>query len=318
MSARAWTCFAAVSVLWGVPYLFIKLAVDEVDPGFVAWSRVALGTLVLAPVALRAGALRGLGARWRAVLAYAVLEIVIPFPLISFGEQRVSSSLTAILVAAVPLTIAMLALRFDPSERVDGKRLAGLVVGLAGVVALVGLDVAGSASAVLGTACVLAAVVGYAAGPMVLRLRLGDVDPRGLVTASLATAAVLLAPLGLAGAPSTMPSATVLASIAVLGVACSALAFVLFATLIQEVGPGRAAVITYVAPVVAVALGVTLLGESLGVGAVAGLLLILAGSWLSTDGRLPPGTAALVARLGPRRGGPDGPEPEPATPPAGP
>jgi drug/metabolite transporter (DMT)-like permease len=284
----------------------------------VAWSRVALGAVVLAPLAWRAGALRGLRARWRAILAYAVLEIVIPFPLISFGEQRVSSSLTAILVAAVPLTIAVLALRFDPSERVDGKRLAGLVAGLAGVVALVGLDVAGSASALLGAACVLGAVLGYAAGPMLLRLRLGDVDPRGLVTASLATAAVALAPLGLAGAPSTLPSATVLASIAVLGVACSALAFVLFATLIQEVGPGRAAVITYVAPVVAVALGVTVLGESLGVGAVAGLLLILAGSWLSTDGRLPPGTAALAARLGRRGGRRRGGEPEPATPPARP
>jgi drug/metabolite transporter (DMT)-like permease len=147
------------------------------------------------------------------------------------------------------------------------------------------------------------------------------VDPRGLVTASLATAAVVLAPLGLASAPHAVPSATVVVSIAVLGVACSALAFVLFATLIQEVGPGRAAVITYVAPVVAVALGVTVLGESLGVGAVAGLLLILAGSWLSTDGRLPPGAEALMGRLGAVRrwrGRTDGPEPGGATPPARP
>jgi drug/metabolite transporter (DMT)-like permease len=301
MSARAWMCFAAVSVLWGVPYLFIKLAVDEVDPGFVAWSRVALGALVLAPLAVRSGALRGLRRRWRPILAYAAAEIVVPFPLIAFGERHVSSSLAAILIAAVPLTIALLALRFDPSERVDGRRLAGLVVGLAGVVALVGLDVAGSASELLGTACVLVAVLGYAAGPMILRAHLGDVDPRGLVTASLAVAAVLLAPLALAGAPRALPSAGVLASIAVLGVACSALAFVLFATLIQEVGAGRASVITYIAPTVAVALGVTLLGESLGVGAIAGLLLILAGSWLSTDGRLPPGIAALAGRATARR-----------------
>jgi drug/metabolite transporter (DMT)-like permease len=301
MSARAWMCFAAVSVLWGVPYLFIKLAVDEVDPGFVAWSRVALGALVLAPLAVRSGALRGLRRRWCPILAYAAVEIVVPFPLIAFGERHVSSSLAAILIAAVPLTIALLALRFDPSERVDGRRLAGLVVGLAGVVALVGLDVAGSASELLGTACVLVAVLGYAAGPMILRAHLGDVDPRGLVTASLAVAAVLLAPLALAGAPRALPSAGVLASIAVLGVACSALAFVLFATLIQEVGAGRASVITYIAPTVAVALGVTLLGESLGVGAIAGLLLILAGSWLSTDGRLPPGIAALAGRATARR-----------------
>jgi drug/metabolite transporter (DMT)-like permease len=262
---------------------------------------VALGALVLAPLAVRSGPLRGLRRRWRPILAYAAAEIVVPFPLIAFGERHVSSSLAAILIAAVPLTIALLALRFDPSERVDGRRLAGLVVGLAGVVALVGLDVAGSASELLGTACVLVAVLGYAAGPMILRAHLGDVDPRGLVTASLAVAAVLLAPLALAGAPRALPSAGVLASIAVLGVACSALAFVLFATLIQEVGAGRASVITYIAPTVAVALGVTLLGESLGVGAIAGLLLILAGSWLSTDGRLPPGIAALAGRATARR-----------------
>jgi drug/metabolite transporter (DMT)-like permease len=262
---------------------------------------LTLGPLVLAPLAVRSAPLRGLRRRWRPILAYAAAEIVVPFPLIAFGERHVSSSLAAILIAAVPLTIALLALRFDPSERVDGRRLAGLVVGLAGVVALVGLDVAGSASELLGTACVLVAVLGYAAGPMILRAHLGDVDPRGLVTASLAVAAVLLAPLALAGAPRALPSAGVLASIAVLGVACSALAFVLFATLIQEVGAGRASVITYIAPTVAVALGVTLLGESLGVGAIAGLLLILAGSWLSTDGRLPPGIAALAGRATARR-----------------
>ena len=159
-------------------------------------------------------------------------------------------------------------------------------------------------------------MLGYAAGPMVLRLRLGDVDPVGLVTASLATAAVVLAPLGLASAPHALPSATVLASIAVLGVACSALAFVLFATLIQEVGPGRAAVITVRRPrrrrrtrgdrARRVARRLAL--------SVAGLLLILAGSWLSTHGRLPPGTAALAARL--RRG--RRPRPGAATPPARP
>jgi drug/metabolite transporter (DMT)-like permease len=178
----------------------------------------------------------------------------------------------------------------------------------------VGLDVAGSASGLLGAACVGVAVVGYAIGPMILRARLGDVDPRGLVTVSLAIAALVLAPLGLGRAPHHLPSATAVGSLVVLGVACSALAFVLFAILIQDVGAGRAAVITYVAPVVAVALGVTVLGERLSAGAIAGLLLILAGSWLSTDGRLPPGAAALVGRLTARRGTAD----DAARTPAGP
>src|SRR3954451_10913976 len=144
MSARAWTMFAAVSVLWGVPYLLIKVAVDGgISPSFLAWGRCAIGALVLLPFAWRAGAVRGLAKRWRPLLAFAVIEIVIPWPLIGVGEQRVSSSLAAILIASVPLVVALLAIRFDPSERVAGTRLAGLFVGLGGVVALLGIDVAG-------------------------------------------------------------------------------------------------------------------------------------------------------------------------------
>ena len=182
MTPRGWILFAAISVVWGVPYLFIKLAVDDgLSPGFVAWSRVALAALILLPIALRKGSLRGLPLRWRA--ACALFEITIPFPLIAFGEQRVSSSLAAILIAAVPLVIA----------------------------------------------------------------------------------------------------------------------FLIFFRLIAEIGPSRATIITYVNPVVALALGVAILNEQVTTGAVAGLLLILAGSWLSTDGRVPPGLVAVATRVGRRR-----------------
>ena len=144
MSSRAWGLFAAVSVLWGMPYLFIKVAVDEgVSPVVVAFVRVVLAALVLLPLALHAGALRGLGARWRALVAFAVLEVVLPFPLIAYGEQHVASSLAAILIASLPLTIAVLAVWVDAEERVTGWRLGGLFVGLGGVVLLLGIDVAG-------------------------------------------------------------------------------------------------------------------------------------------------------------------------------
>jgi drug/metabolite transporter (DMT)-like permease len=298
MSARAWTAFAAVSTLWGMPYLFIKIAVDDgVPPAFLAFVRVALGAAVLVALAWKAGALPSLRGRWRWLTVYAVFEIAIPFPLIAAGERHVASSLAAIIIAAVPLIIALLALRFDPAERATGSRLVGLLVGLAGVVALVGIDVAGRGDELIGAGAILLAAVGYAAGPMVFKRHLVDLDPRAAMGASLVLAAIVLAPLAAADTPSAVPSASALVALVVLGLFCTAAAFVFFGALIAEVGPGRALVITYVAPVVAVALGVTVLGERPGVGAVAGLLLILAGSWLSTDGRLPPGLAAIVTRM---------------------
>jgi drug/metabolite transporter (DMT)-like permease len=300
MSARAWTLFAAVSVLWGIPYLFIKLAVEDLSPVMVAWGRIVVAFAILLPYAIHKGALRGLGKHWKPLLIYSTVEIVLPWPLIGFGEQRVSSGLAAILIAAVPLVVALMALRVDPDERAEGSRLVGLLVGFGGVVVLLGLDVAGRPGELLGAFAILLAAVGYAAGPMIIKHRFGDLNPLGPVTASMGISGAVLTIPALGSAPSTMPSSDTIVSVLVLGVACSAIAFLLFFALIGEVGPGRATVITYVNPVVAVALGVTLLGESLGPSAVAGLLLILAGSWLSTGGRLPPG---LMRRIGPARRG---------------
>jgi drug/metabolite transporter (DMT)-like permease len=208
----------------------------------------------------------------------------------------VSSGLAAILIAAVPLFIALLAIRYDPAERATGSRLVGLVVGLAGVVVLMGIDVAGKSDELLGAGAILIAALGYAIGPMTLKAKLGDLDPRATMGASLAIAAIVLTPFAALAPPHETPDVDVIASLLVLGIVCTALAFVIFGALIAEIGPGRALVITYVNPVVAVALGVVILDERPGAGAVAGLLLILAGSWLSTDGRLPPGLMRLSRR----------------------
>lgn len=302
MSARAWVAFAAVSTLWGMPYLFIKVAVDDgVPPALLAWVRVVLGGTVLLGLAWRAGTLVALRGRWRWIAVFAVVEICFPFPLIAAGEQHVSSSLAAIIVAAAPLFVALLALRFDAEERATGARLAGLLLGLAGVVALMGIDVAGRTDELLGALAILFSAFCYAVGPMVLKRRFADLDPRASMGGALAIASVVLLPAVAVDPPSELPSASALLALAVLGLFCTAAAFVFYGALVAEAGPGRALVITYVAPVVAVALGVAVLGERPGAGAVAGLLLILAGSWLSTDGRLPPGTAAIVTRLRRRR-----------------
>jgi drug/metabolite transporter (DMT)-like permease len=305
VSARGWALFAAVGVIWGVPYLFIKIAVDELSPSVVAWSRLALAAAILLPLAWRLGALRGLGERWKALAAFAAVEMALSWQLLGFGEVHVSSSLAAILIAATPLFVALLALRFDHSERPTPTRLAGMLVGLAGVVALVGIDIGGDGKELLGAAAILVVAFLYAIGPMIVKTRLSDVDPLGPVAASLGIATLIVTPFALADLPSSAPSADAIASVLVLGLLCSAFAFLLFFRLIAEVGAGRATVITYINPVVALGLGVAILDEPITTGVVAGLLLILAGSWLSTDGRVPPGLAVLAERArgrGRRRG----------------
>jgi drug/metabolite transporter (DMT)-like permease len=303
MTRRAWLAFAGCSVLWGVPYLFIRIAVrGGVPPALVAFGRVALAAVVLLALAARAGTLPQLRGRWRAVIAYGVLEIALPFPLIAAGEQQVSSSLAAIVVASVPLIGAVLALRFDHSERPTPLRAAGLVIGFVGVVVLMGLDATGSGRELLGVGAILVAAVGYAIGPMILKLKLDGVDSRAMMGASLSVAALVLAVPAALSAPARTPTTGALVSVVVLGLVCTVAAFLVAAVLIRAAGTSRALVITYVNPVIAVALGVTLLGEQPGAGAVAGLLLILAGSWLSTGGRLPPagGPATWLRRM-PRR-----------------
>jgi drug/metabolite transporter (DMT)-like permease len=278
-----------MSVLWGCSYLLIRIAVrGDMPPADVAWTRVFIAAVLLLALSWRAGLLRSLRGRWKWLAVYAVVEISIPFPLIAAGEVHVASSLAAILIAAVPLIVAVLAIRFDHSERPTRSRAIGLAVGFAGVIALVGVDVAGSGKELLGAGAILLAAVGYSIGPMVVKHRLGGLDPRVMMAGSLALATLILAPFAAIDTPSHAPTIGAWACVVGLGVFCTALAFVVFAVLIREAGTSRATVITYVNPLVAVVLGVTLEGERPGAGAIAGLLLILAGSWLSTGGRFPP------------------------------
>ncbi len=304
MTRRGWILFIGMSLIWGIPYLFIKLAVDGgMPPALVAWGRVALAAILLLPIAWRMGALRGVGRWWPAAAAFGVAEVVVPFPLIATGEQHVSSSLAAILIATVPLIVALLAFRFDAEERVTGPRLIGLLIGLVGVAVLLGIDVAGRPDELLGALMVLIAAVGYAVGPLIVKRWLAGVHSLGPITVALWVSGVLLAPLAVFAAPGAAPSVLAFSSVAVLGVVCSAAAFVVFFALIAEVGPSRATVITYLNPVVALALGVVLINERVGAATLAGLVLILAGSWLAT--RRP---AARPAEVG--RPSPTTPEPE--------
>lgn len=295
MSRRALILFSCVSVLWGVPYLFIEISIEGgASPLLVGWGRVAIGAAILMPIAWKLGYLSGLRKHTKALVLFAIVECGLPWWLIPLGQEQVSSSLAAILIATLPILTAFIAFRFDPDERVTGLRLVGLLVGITGVILLLGLEVAGRSGEILGALAILVATACYAVGVFIVKRNFSDVSPIGAVAVALAISTVLLAPAGIASIPGAEISAGAVGSIAVLGSFCSALALILFFTLIAEVGPTRASVITYVNPAVAVVLGVTLLGESLGPAAVAGLLLILAGSWISTGGGMPPGLAAIA------------------------
>jgi drug/metabolite transporter (DMT)-like permease len=287
MTWRVGAAFAALCVIWGVPYFFIKVALTEVPPIGVAWGRIALGAAFLLPVAWKRGALGQLSAHKGAVCAFAFAELIIPFVLISLGERWVSSSLTGILIAAVPLIMIVLAPLFGVHEPLGARRLIGLLTGLLGVVVLLGLDTVSGTLGWLGVGCIVISTVCYACGGLIVQRYLTGVDEMGAVAASLVFATLVLLPGAIWWAPSKVPSPLVLTSIAVLGVVCSALALSLAFYLIARIGAARMAVVTYVNPAVAAVLGVVVLHESFGKGAILGLALILLGSWLATHSGKP-------------------------------
>ena len=288
MTRKGWLLFISMSAIWGIPYLFIKIAVLELDPSVVVFARVGIAAVILLPVAAHRKVLRPLRERWLAVAALACVQIVGPFLLISYGEQHITSSLTSLLIAADPLFVVLFALRFDSSERASGLRLVGLLIGMGGVVVLLGLHVGGDEQRLLGAALVLLAAAGYAASALLIKRPTIAALPRlGVVTIMCVTAAIVLLPLAVTRLPSKIPDLEVIASLLVLGLICTALAYLLFFALVAEVGASRGTVITYVNPAVAVLLGVTLLGEPLDAAIIVGFLLIIIGCWLSTGGTLP-------------------------------
>jgi drug/metabolite transporter (DMT)-like permease len=278
MSRRGWLLFSAMSVIWGIPYLLIKIAVAELAPATLVLARVAIGVVVLLPITVRRRELVAVLRHWRPLITYTVVELCIPWYFLAVAEQTLSSSLTGLLIAAVPLVSAVLVV-ITGHERLGVRRLVGLIVGFAGVAALVGVDIHGSFLAVGAVAIV---AVCYAVGPVIQARYLSHLPDLGVVAASLLVTAVVYLPFGVAQAPTRMPSPAALAAIVTLGVVCTAVAFVLFFRLIAEVGPARATVITYVNPAVALVLGVMVLNESLTLITVVGFGLILVGSVLGT------------------------------------
>ncbi len=273
MGRRGWTLLIVLGIIWGAPYLMIRIAVASVDPLVVALGRTVIGSLILLPVVLHRGQLAPAFRKWRALLAFTLVEISGPWLLLGHAETRLNSSTTGLMLAVIPLISAVIVARMG-HEALGGRRLLGLLIGLVGVATLVGLDI--QLSDFLAVGAIALCAVGYAVGPIIVDRKLKDVPPMGVVTGSLIMATLIYAPFAPFLWPSTVPIPAAL-SIVGLGVMCTAVAFLLFFTLIAEVGPARATIVAYINPVVAIILGALVLGEPLTLGMMIGFPLVIVG-----------------------------------------
>jgi drug/metabolite transporter (DMT)-like permease len=294
VTRRGVVLFGLMSLLWGIPYLFIRIAVAEISPATLVFVRTAVGAAILLPAALLTTNIRSVLGHWRWVLTFAVVEITIPWVCLSTAEQDISSSLAGLLIAGVPLVGSVIAVATGSVHRIGGRGLAGLLVGLAGVAAIAGGDFA--TTGLVPLVLVAVTVIGYAVGPVILSRQLVGVSSVAIMALSLAFNAVLYGCISAAqGWPQALPSGAVVGSVVMLGIFSTALAFLLFAELIKEIGPVRATIITYVNPAVAAILGVLVLSETFTVAMVIGFVLVTAGSILATrrDGASDPGRATV-------------------------
>lgn len=282
MTRRALFLFAALGIAWGIPYLLIKIAVGDLDPAMVVFSRSALGALLLLPLALARKQVLVVLRRWWPLLAYTIVEIVIPWYFLSTAEERLPSSTAGLLLAIIPVVGVAVAFFFGRPAKLSGVNWIGILAGTAGVAALVGFDVAGSD--LISVAQIGVVVVCYAVGPAILSKWMSDLPGIGVVTLSLAITAILYIPFVTltGGWPVEVPSPPVIVSLVLLGAVCSALAFILMFALVAEVGPMRMTTVTYLNPAVAIAAGALILGERITVWTVVGFALVLAGSYLVT------------------------------------
>jgi drug/metabolite transporter (DMT)-like permease len=280
VTRRGLILFGLMSVIWGIPYLFIRVAVTEITPATLVLGRTAIATAILLPIALARVDLRPILARWRWLVAFAAIEIAIPWVALGSAEQHLSSSLTGLLIAGVPLVSASFALATGGADRLGRTGLVGMLIGLVGVAAIVGGDYATTEPTAL--LQILVVVVGYAVGPAILTRRLGGLPTLGVMALSLALTAVVFVPIAAVQWPSAVPSSDVLGSVLILAIVCTALAFIVFGALIDEIGPVRATVITYINPAVAAVLGVVVLRETFSITMGIGFALVIAGSVLAT------------------------------------
>ena len=277
-----------LAAVWGASYMFIEISLDGgLSSTFLVFARTALGALVLAPVALSRGAFAPARRHVPLLVFIALIQITGPFLLITVGQHHVTSSMAGILIASAPIFTTIIAAYYAHDDRLGPTGIAGIVVGILGVGMLFGVDLGGSTETLLAGLGILLAGLGYAIGGILSKRRLHDVPPIGIAASIIGFGAISLLPVVPFTAPSTMPDAGTWAALLALGAGGTGLAFLIFYVLNADIGPSRASVVAYIAPLFSVIYGVALLDEPFGLGTAAGLLLILAGSWMAADGRLP-------------------------------
>jgi drug/metabolite transporter (DMT)-like permease len=298
MSRPAWLLFAAMSVVWGIPYFFIKTALADYPPVALVFGRVALAALILLPLALRGGAAASLRGKLRPLAFLGLIAICIPFCMVAEGERHISSSLTGLLISTEPAMIAVLSLWIHRSETVDRTRFAGMLLGMGGVAVLLGSNVGsgGLQNVLIGTGLVLGATLSYSVSAILVKRVFAEVPSLHVAAGMLAFSTLLLAPFAVFQLPHHVPGLSATLAVVMLGTVCTALAYIAFFALIFKAGPARATVVAYLNPAIAVLLGVGFLHEPCDALTIAGLLIVLAGSWISTNG-LPPGTRRSVDAL---------------------
>jgi len=280
VSRRGWILFASLGLIWGIPYLLIKVGVEHLSTPMVVFGRLFIGALILLPIAVVSGQIRQLRGHWRWVVAFALVEMTFTWWALTWAEQRISSSLAGLFIATVPLVTAIIARRMGLDDRLTGTRLWGLAIGFIGVGALVGLDVEGGD--LLSVAALAITVLGYSIGPIIVDKRLHDVPSLSVIAASLTLNAIIYAPFAWTTRPTAPVPASAWWAVIILGAVCTAGAFLIFFALIAEVGPSRTTLITYVNPAVAVVLGIVVLNEPFTLGIAIGFPLVLVGSYLAT------------------------------------
>lgn len=305
MSRRSLVLLLLLSAFWGASYLFIKVALEDgVSPWAIVSIRTALAALVLVPLAAQRGVLGSVRERFGPIVVLSFVQVVVPLTLIGLGEERISSSLTGILVATAPIFTFLLAFALSGEQRASTASLVGVSIGIVGVGMLLGVDAGGGAEALVGGMFIILAAFGYALAAWYLKRNLKGVEPVATVAGTQVVAALVTLPLGLLHVPDSAPGLDAVASLLTLGVVCTGFAFVIFHSLVASDGPATASLVGYIAPVFSIFYGVVLLNESFSGFTAVGLVLILGGSWLAAGGELPT-RGGDVAPAGDPHGGPD-------------
>ena len=282
MSRRGWALFSLIGGLWGVPYMFMKVAVAELSTPVIVFSRLAIGAILLVPLALYQGTLRSALPYWKYIAFYAILEMVGPWFLITTSQRHLSSGLVALLVATVPIWATLFAHRTGDTTAAHKGRIFGIAIGLCGIALLVGFESFQNIGNIKALLFVLLASISYAWAVNMISRNAPGVSGIAINGLAMTIATFIYLPFALSELPSHAPSPKAIFATIGLGILCTAIAFWVFFLVLDEIGPARASLVVYPNTAVAVTLGIAILHEPLTIAISIGLPMVLVGSYFAS------------------------------------